>query len=112
MNDKIKIGLKIYLKPIGNMLRCRKEIKECTISKIGRKYFEVEEIPNIKFQIENLRQVTNYTPDWKVYFSKQEILDEQEYDELFTELRKIFSERNKTDLTLEQLRKIKEIVSE
>ena len=61
-----------------------------------------------KFHVENMMQVTEYTPDWKLYLSKQAILDDNERDEL---IRTIRNQMYLEHLTLEQLREIKKIIS-
>lgn len=112
--DKLEVGMKVYLKSVGNVARDSKEIKEVVIKKIGRKYFEVgdEESERIyaKFNLEDLREVTDYGADWKLYFSKQEILDEEEYEKLRWEIKTKFDTFGKLGLTLEQLRKVKAII--
>lgn len=117
--NKLSVGQKVYLKPINNAARYGdKELKEQVIKKIGKKYFFVgsEESNNerfwTKFSIEELREVSNYSPDWELYFSKQEILDEQESDKLTSKIRNKFGSYGRLDLTLDQLRRIEEIISE
>lgn len=111
----MQIGDKVFLKPINNAARGgNKEIKEYMIKKIGRKYFEVwdgiYEFTTTKFYIGSNQQVTDYSPDWVIYFSKQEILDEYEFSQLTSNIREVFSVYGKVDLTLEQLREIKKII--
>lgn len=117
--DQLSIGQKVYLKPINNAARYgNKEINEKTILKIGRKYFSVGEEGQTnerfmtKFEIEDLREVTDYSPDWEVYFSEQEILDEEEFNEIARDIRLKFGSYGKLDLTMDQLRRIKEIINE
>ena len=75
-----------------------------------RKYFEVD---GVKFKMENKEQETGgYTADWKLYFSKQEILDEQEFQKLERDIRSKFNAFGKLDLTLDQLKRINEIINE
>lgn len=50
----MKVGQKIYLKPIGNRARYSQEIKEVRVSKVGRKYFELEESHYGRFFIETV----------------------------------------------------------
>lgn len=111
---KIEVGLPVFLDPCGN--NSRKEIGEFTVKTVGRKYFEVwrdeREASTLKFHLNDLRQVTNYTPTWKLHFTKQEILDKKEYEKLFGEIKDafqsmIFKTRN---FSLEQLREIKAII--
>ncbi|WP_299831419.1 hypothetical protein [uncultured Metabacillus sp.] len=117
--DKIIVGQKVYLKPVNNAARYgNKEIREQEIVKVGRKYFfvgskgEARERWMIKFSIEDLRQVTEYANDWELYFSEQEILDEEETEEIWNDLRLIFGSYGRPTLSLDKLRRIKEIVSE
>lgn len=113
---KIEIGLKVLLKAVGNNARGRKEvlIKEGVIRKIGRKFFEVWRDDNEryveKFYIENNKHVSNTTPDWQLYFSEQDMVDEEEFFNLQDKIRKFFNNYGKVNLTLDQLRKISEII--
>ncbi|TVY10004.1 hypothetical protein FPZ49_10995 [Paenibacillus cremeus] len=113
---KVQVGDKVYLKAVGNNARGRKEvyIREDIISKVGRKYFEVGDgLRPLKFRIEDKQQkMGGYIADWQLYFSKQEILDEEEVSKLQWEIRKVFDTLGKIDLTLDQLRRIKTIISE
>lgn len=111
----MNIGDTVFLKAAG---RNRKEahIVECKISKIGRKYFEVSregyQHHVIKFRIEDNKQHTEYSPDWILYFSMQEILDEEEFNRLSGNIKKKFDTYGKVDLTLDQLRRISYIINE
>jgi hypothetical protein len=117
--EKIEVGQRVFLKPINNAARYgNKEIREEVILKAGRKYFsvgkegETREHWMIKFNIEDLRQVTNYSPDWQLYFSKQEIIDENETLEITREIRRKFEGYGHINLTLDQLRRIQTIINE
>jgi hypothetical protein len=111
--DKLSVGQKVYLKPINNAARGgNKEILEAEIVKVGRKYFELNRGLIKKYSMENLEQVTEYTPDYKLYFSKQDILDEYETNSLYSEIESKFGAWAKKDLTLDQLRRIKAIINE
>jgi hypothetical protein len=111
-NNEIVVGMTVYLKPINNAARRSKDVQEGIVSKVGRKYFEVEGFYRTKFSIDELIEVSEYAPDWKVYLSKQELLDEQEFENLLRDIRLFFSNYGKVNLTLDQLRKIKAIISE
>ncbi|MFO1442872.1 hypothetical protein KDN24_06540 [Bacillus sp. Bva_UNVM-123] len=86
--------------------------------KVGRKYFFVGSEGAInqrwmtKFNIEDLRQVTEYSDDWELYFSEQEILNDEEIEKLSKDIRLKFGSYGKLGLTLDQLRRIKQIISE
>lgn len=112
MKEKIEIGRKIYLKPINNASRYSNEILEAEVVKVGRKYFEINRGAVKKYYIETLQPVSEYVPDYKIYFSEQEIFDEREYDKLLSQIRSKFDMWAKKDLTLEQLRKITKIIAE
>ena len=79
------VGQKVYLEPCNNQARRSSDIRELEIKKVGRKYLYVgdtgehEEYLWLKFHRDNLRQVSDYSPNWHLYFSKQGILDKQEY---------------------------------
>lgn len=110
----LAIGQKVYLQPSGNQARYCKETQEYEVKKIGRKYLEVwkdqREYTTVKFYLEDLRQVTDYTADWVLYFNKQEILDEQEFNTLEREIKDAFNIWGKSALSLAQLRQIHAII--
>lgn len=114
----MEIGDRVYLKAINERARYKTEvdIEEYIICKIGRKYFEVckEDYKNytIQFEINNKRQVTKYSPDWQLYFSKQEILDEEEHLNLSNQVRDKIGSYGTSSLSLDKLRKIKEIIDD
>ena len=113
---KPEVGQKVFLKPINNAVRDSTEVKEEIILKVGRKYFEVWDGENewsaTKFHLDSLRQVTDYSPDYQLYFSKQELLDEQEANDLTKSIRRTFGNYGETKLTLDQLRRIHTITQE
>lgn len=107
----------VFLMPVGNHARYgNNEAQEFTIKKIGRKYFDVgrdgdNERHFIKFHLdEERRQVTEYSANWKLYLSKQEILDEEESEVLVEEIRKKLNGYGKVSLTVDQLHKIADII--
>ncbi|PYY28307.1 beta barrel domain-containing protein [Paenibacillus illinoisensis] len=114
----MKSGDIVFLKAVGNNARYRNDtyVEEYVVGSIGRKYFDVYKDGNksrtIKFRLSGLRQHTDYSPDWKLYFSMQEILDEEESERLSGKLREIFNSYGKINLTLDQLRRISQIVNE
>lgn len=113
----MQVGDYVYLKPVNNAARYGKhDIVENIIKKVGRKYFEVwdgeHEYTITKFHLDTKRQVTNYSPDWILYFSKQEVINEQEHNKIISEIRKVFEGWSKVNLSLEQLREIKKIIDE
>ncbi len=114
----IKVGSTVYLKPINNAARYgRKDILEKVVLKKGRKYFyvgntgETETRRMFKFSLEDMREVTEYSPDWELYLSKQEIIDKEEKKKLMSDIRSVFDRWSTADLTLDQLRRVHEIIS-
>jgi hypothetical protein len=113
----MQVGDKVFLKAVGNNARHRKEvyIQENEISKVGRKYIEVGKGARpLKFNIEDLSEKTSNDTiaDWELYFSKQEILDEEEFEKLHWKIKMKFDTFAKAKLTLDQLRRINEIIEE
>lgn len=107
----MEIGQTIYMKPIGNAARFNRDIKECTISKIGRKFFEVNEIPRSRFHIDNLlHDGGDYNPDYKGYLSLKDIEDEDEAGRLYREIKTIWFDGYTNSIPLHKLIEIKEIL--
>ena len=121
MDGRIKVGSKCYLKAQGNEERRHKGkpfeewIYEAEIIKVGRKYFTVKcGVWDRKYRTDDLTEVTNYCSDWAFYFSKQDILDEMEIEKLEFFIKNRFSGygKNPSKLTLEQLKRIYNIINE
>jgi hypothetical protein len=116
MKNSLTVGQTVYLNPFGHGGRHGhggRQVQKGTISKIGKKYFEIEGFYRDRFFIDTMRhdgEKTGYGCSWKVHISKQEILDEAEEGQLREELRKAFAWDGKK-FTLEQLRKIKAIIT-
>lgn len=75
--EDFKPGQTVYLLPVRMMkweyLRIEKQIRETKVVTAGRKYITVE-YGNIKFDITNdFREVTNYSIEYKLYLSKEDI---------------------------------------
>lgn len=76
--EDFKPGQTVYLLPVRFMafdyLRIEKQIIETTVLSVGRKYIKVKYCGGIRFDITNdFRQVTNYSIDYKLYLSKEDI---------------------------------------
>lgn len=114
---KLTTGDKVYLMPVGdNYRRGNKESQEGTIQKLGRKYIHVAHDGSrraIKFDRERRREVTECSPEWELYFSRQALSDELERQEIVPALRDAFGSYGRlSNFTLDQLRRIKAIVDE
>jgi hypothetical protein len=108
---KIQVGQTVYLEPTGNACRYSKEIVETKVIKVGRKYFEVEN-KHIKFDIDNMCEVSNYCSNWSVYLSRQEIEDKNEKESINRAMRELFGTYGRNNLSLEQLRQIQKITEQ
>jgi hypothetical protein len=118
----LQIGQKVYVKKIGNAARyldqknapIEEYVEEATVSKIGRKWFELEghgRIAGHRFDIESgQNDGRGYISDYAVYQSWQEIRDEQERYQLRVYMRKTFDYPSQIHLSLTKLRAIKEII--
>lgn len=103
----MEVGQKVWLEPLGNAARYNKNIREGVISKIGRKYFEVDGYG--KFELNSKLQVSDFTPNYRVFLSEQDITIEMERRELRNKLSEFF--RSPQKLTIEQMRQINEIIA-
>lgn len=90
---QVYVGMKLY-KPIYNKEKPL-EVKEYTVSKVGNKYFEVEQDYGYiyKYNISNLKYENKMYSQSNIQFYKteQEILDKHEKEILYNKLRKHFS---------------------
>ncbi len=110
---KIEVGQILWVRR-SNHYRTKTEPFAVKVSKVGNKYFEVESdlYYKAKFDLSNLQLVneTNYVD--QLYFTLQEILDENESIQLASKFRQFFGAYGKLNLTLGQLRKIQSIIEE
>lgn len=115
---KPKVGDTVVIEPIGNEARYgNKEPIEIKVSKVGRKYFSVEhknkwERAGLQFNIADWRQKTDCSACWICHESMQSYLDKIERVKINTFLSNKFDWRNRHDLSLDQLRRIKAIFDE
>ena len=116
----MKVGDKVYLLPSGNATRHIKDslanhIIETEIVSIGRKYVTVSFWNGMKFKLDKTyrggyAEKTEYSCDYYMYESKQKILDMLETNELNSKIKSYFSIDSRNNFSLEQLRKIIEII--
>lgn len=79
--EDFKPGQTVYLLPVKFMaydyLRVEKRIIETTVLSVGRKYITVKYCGGIRFDINNdFREVTNYSIDYKLFLSKEDIKED------------------------------------
>lgn len=101
-----KIGQTVYLRPVGNALRGTDgAIREGIVETVGKKYLTLKEYHRMKFgyyDSDKIRDVSNYSANFILYTSLQEIEDEKLNAELS---RKVQNYR----FTFEELKKIDEL---
>lgn len=127
MNIKdFKVGQTVYVELTGNASRGKTAeqcIEEWEITSVGRKYIKAckKEGGVFRFEItfewgdcyEKFVQKTNYSPDYILYATRQEIERKFEKEKLLNEVEIFFRDWNKPkNLSIEQLKIIKEILEE
>jgi len=98
--SKIKVGQTLYDSFITNYI----------VSKVGNKYFECLNFRG-RFSIDTLLEKSEYKRT-QLYVEIQPLLDSKERAEIESTVRTIFKTYGKINLTLEQLRRINEIINE
>ena len=82
--DKLTVGQTVFLLPIGNNARGKKDIQleAANVAKVGRKYFQVTRGGRtcpVEFHIDGLYEKSgDHCPGWRLYLSEQEYSDEKE----------------------------------
>lgn len=110
---KIIPGQVVFVKKVGNAARWRKEdelVEEEIVERVGKKYFYLQGFRNHKFSIEEMRDISDYTSDFYVYLTMQEIKDEAEYALKVKEISKVFDHYGRVDLSLEVIRQLHDIL--
>lgn len=121
-----KIGQIVYLKIIEGSNAARyidkpnKEewILEKEVTKIGRKYISVARVGDTRFGEEKFDIQNNFRhyytvggQDYELFISKKQILEHMESEELYDKIKSKFSNwKNNGKFTLQQLKKISEII--
>jgi hypothetical protein len=106
-------GQKVFVERIGNCARNRDPddlVFEGEVEKVGRDYFYLKGFTRSKFSKTTMTEASDYSANYKVYESLQAIEDKNEYNKKLTLIRKTFDSYGRPDLTLDQLRKICEII--
>lgn len=108
---KPNVGDKLYMVWIGDR-RYKQSNREVTVTKVGRKYFYVDD-DNTQFDLEDWKSTWEFGgSDWECYESKQAYDDHAELVKLNDKFRDRFSRYGKPNITLDQARRIMEIINE
>lgn len=103
MRDKPEIGQKLIIEYYSNR-DCW--YKLAIVSKVGRKYFEVEIdkwYSPIRFHLENWKEVTNYSSSYTLYANYEEIQEKIRREHALKALRQYFSGYSQTPASADQL---------
>lgn len=111
MTKELKVGQKVWYLPPYYRQSAKSELQEATITKVGRKHFELESKRFGKFDIENLRCVSDYNNNSRVYLSESDYYEEVERNINWDKIRRAISSTYICPFTNEQLKKILEIIS-
>lgn len=123
------IGQKVYLKIIKGSNAARRInkdesetseswIKEKVVTKIGKKYITVGNNTGSTYGEEKFDITQDFrhyytigSADYKLYLSKDEILEDMECEKLYNDIKNLFSSYdNNRKYTLKQLQKVKELL--
>lgn len=123
------IGQKVYLKIIKGSNAARhiskdkpetseSWIKEKVVTKIGKKYITVGNSTDSTYGEEKFDITQDFrhyytigSADYKLYLSKDEILEDMECEKLYNDIKNLFSSYdNNRKYTLKQLQKVKELL--
>lgn len=123
IKKKFKVGQIVILKPVGDNARyirnnakdsnIMNHLEEYKVEKVGRKYVTVVQdgiYSALRFDMESNSQVDTCGCDWKLYTSIQSICDEDEANSIEWSLKLLFNSHGKLKLSLDQLRKINNII--
>jgi len=112
MKAKMTVGQPIWYRSISNRHGADISLKETTVSKIGKKYFEVNDIGE-RFFIDTLEHdAGNYLASIAVYLSKVDYEEEVERKNIFDQLFRMFGNYSHPNIELSKLRRIIAIINE
>lgn len=112
MSNRIpKVGQVVYVCKVDQITRdLVSSGKPVTVSKVGNKYFYVDGFYQNKFYIDTLRNVSDYTPEYCIFFDQQEIDDIIEYRRKLDEVRTYIGSYGSSKLSMEKLRIIWDVI--
>jgi len=97
----LKVGDKLY----------DHSLKEYTVSKIGRQYAYLEGRNGYKVDMKTMR-MKKYNGEEQMYADRQAVADKKEHSELLSKIRQFLAAWVGNPITLDQLRRVNEIIDE
>ena len=111
---KPEVGQTLYSLNIGNAARrCEQVLTPVKVCKVGRKYFTVGEgrWREVQYYLHDWSEKTDYCANSRLYETEQEYFDEKECSKLSDYIYEHFEyRRNVKNISLESLRKIRDII--
>lgn len=103
-----KIGQTVALRNDGNRVRYdgRNNYTLGEVTKVGSKILHIGEI---KIDMETGYQKSNYSPDYQLYDSEQDVLDAIEGEKIISKIKSTFSYGD-VNVSIDKLRQIKAIL--
>ena len=118
--DDFKVGQEVACKYSGNMARRRNGYAVGSVTKAGHKLItvKIDDNESVQFRLEPddnreyLLQKSNYVGDYELFPSVQAYLDYEEKDKKAGEIRSILGSYGDVKLSIDQVRRIYDIVTE
>ncbi len=105
--NEIKEGQEVYFLYIGHRRNEKHEPIATTVTKVGRKWFEIADAAYTRFSIETLQNDgKGFSPSSRVILSLSDYINEQEQVRLYDLVAEYFKGYSRKSIPLEKLRKI------
>ena len=104
------VGQTVWYNDERGRSRSDKELKETVITKVGRKYFELEATYRSKFDVNTLDKVSEFSSSIKIYLSKEAYDDEVKSNKLIRDIRDKLGSYGSTNIPLFKLEMIMNIL--
>jgi hypothetical protein len=112
MREKPEVGQTLYSLNVGNAARRDpQKLTPVVVSAVGRKYFTVGE-GNIaeQYHIDGWRQKTEFSVDSVLYATEQQWLEENEANQTYSKIKKLFDPWRNQGISIEKLRAVDAIL--
>lgn len=109
---KLHVGQKVWVVSFKQRRNDTESIEEKTVSKVGKKYFELSDSYFGRFYIDTLmHDAGQYSSRYQVFLDIEKYNSEVEADRLIAKIRKYFDWFNQIKLSLDQLKQIDSIIT-